>query len=227
MERSPIDGGFFSALPVITHFVLARHGESEGNSAGIFQGRSDYPLTEAGRGQAAELGRFLSKHRGAPLYCSPLSRARETALIVSRTAALLEPVDLPELVELDTGTFTGQSWEGASHRDAAAWRKFRANSWEGVEGAEGVEDLQRRAERAWTALRDRALEASGGGGPVTVIAVTHAGFLQWLVRVTFGARSWFPLLPTENCCIYTLRVEPVDEGTSAIFWEAMGIRPGS
>lgn len=231
---SSINGAFFAGLPVTTRFVLARHGESEGNAAGIFQGRAEYALSELGRAQAAALGRSLAKYRPARVYCSPLGRARETAEIAARAAGLSAPVAVPVLTELETGAFTSQPWDGVKHRDADAWLAFRTRSWEGVAGAERSADLYRRAEEAWATLRDAAAEAieagelveDGGKRSAAVIAVTHGGFLQWLVRVTFGAQSWFPLLPIENCCTYALRVEPVSETASALFWESMGERVG-
>jgi broad specificity phosphatase PhoE len=221
-----IDGAFFAGLKTHTRFVLARHGESEGNAAGIFQGRAEYPLTDRGRSQAAALGRSLAVHAPAVVFCSPLARARDTARIAAETAGFTPPTPLDALTELETGSFTGKKWAEVRHDDPEAWRGFRRSSWEGVVGAERAERLYDRAIEAWRLLRDAAMRAceTAEGTATNVVAVTHGGFLQWLVRATFGHRSWFPLLPIENCCEYRLRVEPVTEDHANLFWEELGTR---
>ncbi len=213
-----LDGAFFSSLRKQTHFTLVRHGRSEGNAAGIFQGRKEYPLSDRGREQAADVGRSLAPRAGAVVLCSPLSRARETAEIAAAMAGFEPPLVRGELTELDTGSFTGRSWDEIRERNGEEWIRFRTKSWEGVEGAEREAALYGRAVKAWAMLRDTAIET----GASDIVAVTHGGFLQWLVRATFGCRTWFPLLPIENCCIYRLRADPVTAGHAALFWESMG-----
>lgn len=213
------DGAFFAPLKRQTRFVLIRHGRSEGNAAGIFQGRKEYPLSEPGREQAAAVGRSLASCPDALVFCSPLSRARETAEIAASAAGLSAPRPLEELTELDTGSFTGRSWDQIRESGGDEWTRFRTLSWEGVDGAEREAALYGRALRAWALLREAAMESDAS----CVVAVTHGGFLQWLIRSTFGCRTWFPLVPIENCCVYRLRVDPVTEAHAAVFWETMGL----
>jgi len=86
--------------------LLVRHGESEGNRDQKLQGSSDKPLTDKGRGQAKRLGAWLAA-RGARVdaaYCSPLSRAKETAAIITETAGLPEPTVLADVAEIHAGS---------------------------------------------------------------------------------------------------------------------------
>ena len=65
---------------------LVRHGQSEWNRIGRIQGRSESPLTEIGRQQAAALGRLLRAmlpDPGIDIVASPLTRAFETATIIA------------------------------------------------------------------------------------------------------------------------------------------------
>jgi len=65
---------------------LVRHGQSEWNRIGRIQGRSESPLTELGRQQAAALGRLLGSSLpdpGIDIVASPLARAFETATIIA------------------------------------------------------------------------------------------------------------------------------------------------
>jgi len=90
-------------------YVL-RHGETEWNREGIFQGVHDSPLTAMGREQAAHQGtildRVISDWSVVDIYSSPQGRAKTTAEIalagVNRTADLHEA-----LREVDTGDWAG------------------------------------------------------------------------------------------------------------------------
>ena len=61
---------------------VVRHGEAVWNTENRICGRTDSPLTEKGRAQAAALAPHLPKVDR--VLCSPLSRARETAEILTR-----------------------------------------------------------------------------------------------------------------------------------------------
>ena len=45
--------------------------------------------------------------------------------------------------------------------------------------------------------------------------IVDGGFIQWLVRATFGCRSRMPLFTTGNCGIFELLVVPTDGGRPA------------
>ncbi len=85
---------------MIVHLV--RHGETDHNREGLTLGRSDVPLNEFGRRQAAALGaRFAGQPLGA-IYASPLIRAQETARAIAGERDI--PVYIrDELVEMDVG----------------------------------------------------------------------------------------------------------------------------
>lgn len=65
--------------------TLLRHGESEGNSKGVLQGQSDYPLTTDGLSQAQKIASYWkSKEMHFDLIISsPLQRAFQTAEVIA------------------------------------------------------------------------------------------------------------------------------------------------
>ena len=67
-------------------FYLVRHGESEANVARRFAGRTDSPMTERGREQAKAVAEALAKIHFDRIVSSPLSRCRDTALVIARGA---------------------------------------------------------------------------------------------------------------------------------------------
>jgi probable phosphoglycerate mutase len=89
--------------------LIVRHGESVANAEGRMQGQRDYPLSETGQRQAAQLGRFLAAAglRFDAAYTSPLTRARATALVLTTALGMPEAELAPELLELNAGDLQG------------------------------------------------------------------------------------------------------------------------
>jgi broad specificity phosphatase PhoE len=92
--------------------TLFRHGQSEGNIAGRWQGRTDSPLTDTGRRQASQAS--VHAPRVPKMYTSPLRRAMTTAEIIG-TSIGVEPVPTEGLMEMAFG-----SWEDLTYEEAAA-----------------------------------------------------------------------------------------------------------
>jgi probable phosphoglycerate mutase len=82
---------------------LIRHGETEWSRSGAHTGRTDIPLTEAGRQKAAALGQYLQARPFALVLVSPLLRARETSRLAGYENARIDP----DLSEWDYGDFEG------------------------------------------------------------------------------------------------------------------------
>jgi broad specificity phosphatase PhoE len=181
-------------------FFFLRHGESEGNHARLLQGRADFPLSANGRRQALQVAGWFADKGLRAVLCSPLARAAETARILAEGLRLPAPESLAELTELDTGLFTGLAAEDIRARYPQAWGAFQRESWEGVPGAERAADLRARAGRLWELLAARSAE-----GPL--LCVTHSGTMQWIIKATFGGRSWMPVVPLGNCAVCRFRVD--------------------
>jgi broad specificity phosphatase PhoE len=128
---------------------LFRHGETEWSRSGAHTGRTDLPLTDAGRERAAAIGRYVGGRQFALVLTSPLQRARETcALAGYGDVAQIEP----DLREWDYGDYEG--------RTTADIRKAEPGwfLWsDGVPNGETVEEVAARAE----AVIDRAMKAAG------------------------------------------------------------------
>lgn len=103
---------------------VARHGESEWNRAGRYQGRRESALTELGVRQAAGLADALATSGARRVFSSPLQRCRDTAAPVAR--ALGVPVEIDaRLVEIAHGSWEGRLREEIARDDAqtlALWR---------------------------------------------------------------------------------------------------------
>jgi len=96
-------------LTELTTVLLVRHGQTEWNANGRWQGHADVPLNETGRAQATAVARRLARQTKwdiSALYASDLERAAETAVIIGN-AINHTPILDPIWRERDMGGFSG------------------------------------------------------------------------------------------------------------------------
>ncbi|HEY5944095.1 MAG TPA: histidine phosphatase family protein [Kofleriaceae bacterium] len=86
--------------------LLARHGETDWNREGRWQGHADVALNDRGREQARELAARLAGEPIDVIYASDLARAHETALIIAERKRLPITTDAG-LREIDVGRWSG------------------------------------------------------------------------------------------------------------------------
>ena len=88
---------------------IIRHGETDANKLGLFQGRTDFPLNDYGVMLAEETGKGLSGIKFDAAYSSPLIRARQTAEILLRETASSCPLFFDDrLMEINAGDYEGR-----------------------------------------------------------------------------------------------------------------------
>jgi len=164
----------------VTTIILARHGESEWNRAGRWQGHADPPLTDRGREQAAELAVALTDVALEAIYASDLRRAADTAEIVASALGLPVTTD-PLLREVDVGEWSGLTAAEVEQRYPAAFRRYRA----GGDGWEQGEPHATMTERVTAAVAGiAALYPSG-----QVLCVLHGGVIGALLAQAEGV-TW-------------------------------------
>ncbi len=185
----------------MTTIFLARHGESDWNVEKRFQGHSDRPLTNRGREQAHALADLVASEEIDAVYTSPLSRARETAEIVAVRAGL-EPIALPELREVDTGSWSGLSRVDVEARFPEGFARWRS----GGSGWEDGETYEEMAERVIGALRTIAEDHPDG----RVLVISHGGPIRAIHAAAEGVAidDYRRLKPVEpNARLSTVAVE--------------------
>lgn len=92
----------------MTRVILIRHGETEWNARGLYQGQRDSPLTPEGLAQADALAQRMRRHSAiSALYTSDLPRTHATAAPTAQTLGL-ETISEPDLGERNYGIFQGE-----------------------------------------------------------------------------------------------------------------------
>jgi probable phosphoglycerate mutase len=157
---------------------LIRHGETEWSRSGAHTGRTDIPLTAAGRDNAAAVGRYLELRPFALVLVSPLQRARETCRLAGYENALIDP----DLREWDYGDYEGRTTPQIQ-AERPAWSLWT----DGVPNGETAAQVATRAERAIA----RALAV--GGDPAGDVALFAHGHI---LRVL--AARWLGLPPEDG-----------------------------
>jgi broad specificity phosphatase PhoE len=104
----------------VKRFCLVRHGQTDWNLEGRFQGQSDTPLNQTGRAEAQSLAEQLRGQSFKAIFTSDLMRAIETAEIIAAMLGL--PVSPePRLREINQGEWEGQFVEDIKARSAENW----------------------------------------------------------------------------------------------------------
>lgn len=154
--------------------VLVRHGETDWSRANRHTGRTEIPLTDAGRRDAEHLRPVLAAREFARVLCSPLGRARETSELVG----FPDPELRDELMEWDYGEYEGLTTEEVrEHRPG--WTIWTG----GCRGGEDVDDVGRRVDPV-------VEELHRAEGDVVVFAHGH------LLRIVTA--RWLELPPVEG-----------------------------
>ncbi|MEO7251288.1 MAG: histidine phosphatase family protein [Arenimonas sp.] len=175
--------------------LLARHGETQWNAEGRYQGQMDIPLSEIGLAQARKLGERLRDLPITRAVASPLSRAAVTAQLALEEHRAAQLVFDPDLQEIAHGEWEGLLASEIRERDPERLRAWR----EAPETVQmpGGESLQQVLDRAWPGLV-RACAGLGDGD--TLLVVAHDAVNRVLLCKIMGlplARLWsFRQAPT-------------------------------
>ncbi len=135
-------------LPII---ILIRHGETLWNVEGRYQGQLNSDLTQKGKVQAKENAFKVEKEVDFTLpfkfYSSPLERAKESAIIISKALGLKreEIIFDNRIQELNYGIFEGKTKEECAKTYSMELSAREANKWSYlIEDGESYEEVTKR-----------------------------------------------------------------------------------
>ena len=179
-----------------TEVLLMRHGQSEWNAIGRWQGQADSPLTDLGRAQARAVARSLPPVEA--IVASDLSRAHESAEIIATELGIGPVIVDADLRERNAGEWSGLTRDEIHERYPGYLPddRHRAFAPDGGKprrppGWESDGSLFARAARALDAIAAHV-------GDARALAVTHGGLIyavegrlgQPVGRLANGEARW-------------------------------------
>ncbi|MCW2794714.1 histidine phosphatase family protein [Nocardioides sp.] len=170
--------------------VLLRHGQTAWNLELRVQGHHDVEIDDTGHRQAAAAAPLIAAYQPVALWCSDLTRARQTAAYVAKETGL-EPTYDERLREYYLGERQGLTHAEYDALAPEEFETFRRGSYDVAPGAESTEQVRARMVEVLTELL-----ASIGPGE-TAVAVSHgaagkvglAALLGWPDSVSDSLRG--------------------------------------
>lgn len=155
---------------------LIRHGQSLNNMGHVIAGRRDVPLSDFGKQQCENLKKLLDKVDFDQVYCSSLTRAKESAEIIFSGREIV-PKICENVMEIDFGDWQGLTFAQVEEQfpdEFAIWSK----DWTkfSVPNGEKFEDAKKRCQDFFDMLKAKHAEDN-------VAVVAHQGILRLLLSL--------------------------------------------
>ncbi len=180
--------------------LLIRHGQTDWNSEGRWQGHIDIPLNTNGLEQAQALALHLKDHPITAIYSSDLLRARQTAAPIAQALGLTVQADA-RLRELNLGSFQGLTNAEISSQYPQQAAQMRED-YLGFPFPEG-ESRRTMQQRALATFREIVAKEPGP----EIAIVTHGGTIRVLLMALFERRDDIRRISLYNTSICTIEME--------------------
>lgn len=177
----------------MTTFYIVRHGETDWNKDGRYQGQTDIDLNDQGRQQSAAVAARMAGLTLDAIYSSDLKRAHDTAAAIAAGRPITPD---PRLREVHAGRCQGLLHTEIALREPDFWAAAQQDP-ETVPFPDGESPVELQM-RAMDCLRELAERHPGQ----RVAVVTHGGVIKTMVAAVLGVslavRSRFWL---DNCSL--------------------------
>jgi probable phosphoglycerate mutase len=174
--------------------LLLRHGRTEWNATGRFQGQTESKLDAIGRAQAEGAAIAVAPMKPDAIVSSDLTRALDTAHVVAAECGLEVAVDA-RLREIHLG-----AWEGLTRAEARTQYADEYARWQAGEDARrGGGETYAEVGARCLAVIDEMLGQLGPGS--LLVAVTHGSAARATIGTMIGMDpdTWWRLAPLSNC----------------------------
>jgi broad specificity phosphatase PhoE len=175
-------------------FVFIRHGATDWNLEGRFQGQLDIPLNSEGRLQAQAVKDRLGSAAFDEIYTSPLRRASETARIIAGERVVQTDW---RLAEIHHGEWQGLTKEEIASRWPDTWTAWNKDPLGTTTGSgESPDEVRRRVEEFLRTARGQA-----------VLCVSHGIVIQTVRTILLGTQLEDRDRTPRNASVHTFHVQ--------------------
>ena len=174
---------------------IVRHGETDWNKNKMMQGNTDIPLNQNGINQALNISKLLEDRTIDVCYSSPLSRAYETAKLITDNSNII--ID-KRLEERELGEFEGKSCN--LYDTHYYWdRKINSSSY----GVESATDLIVRVKTFYDELKEKYKDRD-----LNILIVTHGAIVRSLNFIIEGydENTDFASFDVPNCHVFEYKI---------------------
>ena len=174
---------------------IVRHGETDWNKNKMMQGNTDVPLNQNGINQALNISKVLEDRTIDVCYSSPLSRAYETAKLITNNGNII--ID-KRLEERELGEFEGKN---SSLYDTHYYWDRKINS--SLYGVEAANDLIVRVKTFYDELKEKYKDQD-----LNILIVTHGAIVRSLNFIIEGYddNTNFALFDVPNCHVFEYKI---------------------
>ena len=197
-----------------TRLYLVRHGETQLSAEDRFSGAANVYLSEHGREQVEHLARRLADDNISAVYCSPLDRTKETAVILAKPHGLV-PIPSDDLREISHG-----HWEGLSRKEVEQRFHEEYLAWESdpftfapEAGESGISVLA----RALPVIRKIVVEHEDKN----VLVVSHKATIRLILSslLGFDERGYRDRLDQAPACLNVLDFQDAVHARLMLFYD--------
>ena len=169
---------------------LIRHGQTDWNLEGKFQGREDIELNESGISQAITCGKAIRDQSFGAVITSPLSRAKRTAEIIAEYVDVKQVIIEETIIERDFKKVSGMT---PSEREAfyASGEKDDKEPWENLCNRM-IASVKKYAEQ----FKDE-----------NIIMVSHGASINAVLSVLSNGKTGTGKIILKNACINIIHYE--------------------
>lgn len=186
----------------MARLILVRHGQTEWNRLGCYQGQSDIELNETGLKQAQQTAERLAVEKIDAVYCSDLKRARQTATIIASKHNMVGAIhESPLLREMNFGDYEGLTFDQMDPKFQLifsadpSWRSSGPNVR--APNGESIADLAARIQKFTREIleihtTDETVLIAAHGGPLQVMVCYFMGIgfeHWWQIRLSGASVS--------------------------------------
>lgn len=186
---------------------IVRHGQTDWNIAKKLQGREDIPLNTTGRQQALACAKALEGIPFETIYTSPLSRAAETAQIISVHGCHAPVVIEQDLTEREFGEGSGLTYDEL-HAVYPEYPEVLPR---------GMESFDRLSERIHSAV----LRCMENHHEKPVLLVSHGGSINALLYRISGGSCGTGITWLKNTCISRLSLNAAGGSLKVDFYNLL------
>jgi len=178
----------------LARLILVRHGQTEWNRLGRYQGQSDIELNETGLKQTQQAAERLATEKINAIYCSDLMRARQTAEIIASKHNMAGAIhESPLLREMNFGDYEGLTFDQMDPKFQLifsadpSWRSSGPNVR--APNGESIADLAARVKQFIQQILEHHRQEE------TILIAAHGGPLQVMIChfLDIGLEHWWQI----------------------------------